>query len=46
MIISALDRKLLRDLWHIRSQALAICLVIGCRDCHLRHVAQRAPVAP
>src|SRR3712207_4285400 len=26
----ALDRKLLRDLWRIRGQALAIALVIGC----------------
>ncbi|HMO15487.1 MAG TPA: FtsX-like permease family protein [Pirellulaceae bacterium] len=28
-MISALDRKLIRDLWHIRGQALAICAVIG-----------------
>jgi putative ABC transport system permease protein len=27
--LSALDRKLLRDLWHLRGQALAIALVIG-----------------
>lgn len=27
--ISALDRKLLRDLWHLRGQALAIALVIA-----------------
>src|SRR5262249_13638483 len=26
----ALDRKLVRDLWHIRGQALAICLVMAC----------------
>lgn len=26
----ALTRKLIRDLWHIRGQALAIALVIGC----------------
>lgn len=29
MILSSLDRKLLRDLWGIRGQALAISLVIG-----------------
>ena len=29
MIITALDRKLLRDLWHMRGQSLAIALVIG-----------------
>jgi putative ABC transport system permease protein len=28
--ISALDRKALRDLWHIKEQALAIALVIAC----------------
>ena len=28
--MSALDRKLLRDLWLMRSQALAICLVMAC----------------
>lgn len=28
-MISALDRKLLRDLWQLRGQALAIALVIG-----------------
>ncbi len=28
--MSALNTKLLRDLWHLRSQALAIGLVIGC----------------
>jgi putative ABC transport system permease protein len=27
--MSALDRKLLRDLWHVRSQALAIAAVMG-----------------
>lgn len=27
--LSALDRKLLRDLWHMRSQALAIALVVA-----------------
>lgn len=26
----ALDRKLVRDLWHIKGQALAIALVVGC----------------
>ncbi len=29
-MISALKRKLLRDLWHMKSQAIAISLVIGC----------------
>jgi putative ABC transport system permease protein len=28
--MNALDRKLLRDLWLMRSQALAICLVMAC----------------
>jgi putative ABC transport system permease protein len=28
-MIRAIDRKLLRDLWHIRSQALAVALVIA-----------------
>lgn len=28
--LSPLNRKLVRDLWHIRGQALAIALVIGC----------------
>ncbi len=28
-LISALDRKLLRDLWHMKGQVMAICLVIG-----------------
>lgn len=28
--MGALNRKLLRDLWHIKGQALAIALVIGC----------------
>ncbi len=28
--LASLDRKLLRDLWHIRAQALAIALVIAC----------------
>ncbi len=28
--VSPLNRKLLRDLWHMRGQALAIALVIGC----------------
>lgn len=27
---SALNRRLLRDLWHLRGQALAIAMVIGC----------------
>ncbi len=26
----ALDRKLLRDLWHLRGQAVAIALVVAC----------------
>jgi putative ABC transport system permease protein len=26
----ALDRKLVRDLWHVKGQALAIALVVGC----------------
>ena len=26
----ALDRKLTRDLWHLRGQALAIALVLAC----------------
>lgn len=30
MIISPLDRKMLRDLWHTRSLAGAIALVMGC----------------
>ncbi len=25
-----LDRKLLRDLWRLRSQVIAIALVVGC----------------
>src|SRR5262245_19103641 len=29
-MISALDRKLLRDVWDMKGQALAICLVIAC----------------
>lgn len=28
--MSALNRKLIRDLWHIRGQVLAIALVVGC----------------
>jgi putative ABC transport system permease protein len=28
--MNALDRKLLRDLWQMRGQALAICLVMAC----------------
>jgi putative ABC transport system permease protein len=28
--VRALDRKLLRDLWHMRGQALAIALVVAC----------------
>jgi putative ABC transport system permease protein len=28
--MTALDRKLLRDLWHMRGQATAICLVLAC----------------
>ena len=28
--LSALDRKTLRDLWHMKGQAVAIALVIGC----------------
>jgi putative ABC transport system permease protein len=30
MIIAPLDRKMLRDLWHTRSLAAAIALVMGC----------------
>lgn len=30
MTMRALDRKLLRDLWHVRGQALAIAAVIAC----------------
>jgi putative ABC transport system permease protein len=30
VIVSALDRKLLRDLWQIKTQALAIAAVIAC----------------
>jgi len=29
-MVRALDRKLLRDLWHVRSQAFAIAAVIAC----------------
>jgi putative ABC transport system permease protein len=29
-MLSALHRKLLRDLWHMKSQAVAISLVMGC----------------
>lgn len=29
-MISSLDRKLLRDIWHVRGQALAIAAVIAC----------------
>src|SRR3954470_8706916 len=29
-MISALDRKLLRDVWQMKGQTLAICLVIAC----------------
>lgn len=29
MLLSALDKKLLRDLWHMRGQAIAIALVIA-----------------
>jgi putative ABC transport system permease protein len=32
-VISSLDRKLLRDLWRIKGQALAIALVIGSGVC-------------
>jgi len=28
--VTALDRKLLRDLWHLRGQAVAIALVVAC----------------
>lgn len=28
--VKALDRKLLRDLWQMKSQALAIALVVMC----------------
>jgi putative ABC transport system permease protein len=30
MLISALDRKLMRDLWHMKGQVLAISLVMAC----------------
>ncbi len=30
MIVSALDRKLLRDVWAMKGQTLAICAVIAC----------------
>jgi putative ABC transport system permease protein len=30
IVMSALDRKLLRDLWQMRGQALAICMVMAC----------------
>lgn len=29
-IISAIDRKLLRDLWHVKGQALAIVVILTC----------------
>jgi putative ABC transport system permease protein len=29
-VIAALDRKLLRDLWHLRGQVLAVALVVMC----------------
>ncbi len=29
-VITAVDRKALRDLWHMKGQAVAIALVIGC----------------
>src|SRR5215831_12368050 len=29
-MLLAIDRKLLRDLWHIKGQALAIIVVMGC----------------
>src|SRR5262245_36231520 len=29
-MISALDRKLVRDVWSMKGQTIAICLVIGC----------------
>ena len=32
-MISAIDRKLLRDLWRIKGQALAIACVIGSGIC-------------
>jgi len=28
--MSSLDKKMLRDLWHMKGQALAICLVMAC----------------
>ena len=28
-VVRALDRKLLRDLWHLKGQAIAIAAVIG-----------------
>ena len=36
-----LDRKLLRDLWRMRGQALAIALVVGAGVALLRHAARR-----
>lgn len=30
MVMSALDRKLLRDLWHMKGQVAAICAVMAC----------------
>ena len=30
VLVSALDRKLLRDLWHLRGQVLAAALVVAC----------------
>ena len=35
-----LNRKLLRDLWHVRGLVIAIALVIGAGYCNIRHVAQ------
>ena len=29
-LVKALDRKLLRDLWQMKSQALAIAMVVMC----------------
>ena len=38
-VVRALDRKLLRDLWHLNGQAIAIALVIGARRGDVRGVS-------
>ena len=37
-LVPVLDRKLLRDLWEMKGQALAIAAVIACRRGDVRHV--------